>query len=177
MNGIIITGAPRSGKSTCIERLLNEEKGYAVVSGDSITVSLYYTENGKRKFSFGRKKTYAIFEKTVNEYQKIKVILDYHYIEIEKLLEYLKNNYKIIFFGYPNISSERLKQRIRRNENQNDWTNQLSNKELNYFIEKGISISKRDYLFCKQTGIPFIDTSYDLENAYYKLLKELKKSE
>ena len=176
MNGIIITGAPRAGKSTCVEKLLREEKGYSVINGDAITVSLFYQYNGKKEFNLGRKKTYDIFEKTIMEYPKLNIILDYHYIEPEKLLEYYKKGYRIIFFGYPNVQESSLKKRIRQKEELNDWTNQMDDDELNKMVKKGITISKRDYLFCKETGISFVDTSYGLEKAYLCFVKELKKS-
>ena len=176
MNGIIVTGAPRSGKTSCIERLLKEEKGYTVVNGDAITVSLFYVKDNKRRYNFGRTKAYDIFEKTILEYRNINVILDFHYIEPEKLLEYYKKGYKIIFFGYPNIDQNKLEKRIRHKETPNDWTNQMDDNELKILIRKGISISKRDYFFCRETGIVYIDTSYSLENGYQSFIKEIKKS-
>ena len=177
MRGIIITGSPRSGKTTFIERLLKEQKGYIVVNGDAIAVSLFYVKNGKPNYAYGRKKVYEIFEKTILEDPKLSVILDFHYLEEEKLLEYYKKGYEIIFFGYPNISINQLMNRIRSREKKTDWTTQSTEKELYKILKKGIVVSKRDYLFCKETGLKYIDTSFNQEEKYKELIDYFKKRE
>jgi len=89
--------------------------------------------------------------------------------------------HKIVVFGYPNITPEKLLSDIRNHEKSEEWktevhenwTKDLNDTEMLDLINEQIENSKKYQQDCKKLGIEFIDTSSDREKKLNDFVKNI----
>lgn len=174
---IIIVGAPRSGKSTLAQKIVNELEGYSIICADNFTSSYMRTCKmlGVRyvDLSIPRTQSYCFLENCMYYENSINYVFDTKEYD-EEIIEENKDKFFIIFLGYSKLTAEELFDNIRQNDKENDWTYIESNWKLKLYCESFIEESKEKEQIAKDHNYWYIDTSYDRDHTFYKIVSKLK---
>jgi cytidylate kinase len=163
----IISGVARSGKSTLAYRL-HTELGYSYLSTDDIRfmaekrltkseqpfdrqnrnelVWPYLESLIRTRHKFGKQDDGFIFEGDILKPERLATLKDLA-------------NVKMLCMAFPNISVADKMQQIRQYKNEHDWTDSLSDAELEAEVSKLIARSQQFQIECAAANIQFIDTS------------------
>lgn len=176
---IFIAGIARSGKSTLSKRL-NKNKDYNYIPLDYLVSSL------KHNFPETQITSKVVIDKISSKKLALLLsrfmmalpssgeifILDSAHILPEDLNEIIdREKWDIYYFGYPNISLEEKFTQIRKYEKEKDWTRKRDDEELLRMVKDLIDLSKKVENTCHELDIPFIDTSYGIEEAINKIIE------
>jgi hypothetical protein len=100
-------------------------------------------------------------------------LIEWFHIDIEKIAKDFWKTHKIFVFWYPKISEQEKIWIIRKYDN-NNWTNEIKNNELQEHVKLFIKLSKYYKNICKNNFIDFVDTSYNRNEEIEKLIREIK---
>lgn len=184
MKNVIIAGVPRSGKSLLAHRL-RERLHYSHFPLDAIvsTFGKVFPEHGISHYEKDHVKMCNSFKPFLFEllrhleYEDINFIADTYHIKPADLPDFPSlKKYKIIFLGYPSVSAQDKCVGIRRYARAGDWTNELSDKQLESLVQCYIEESKLLQESCEKTDIRFVDTSRDLTGILDKICNEIVQS-
>jgi adenylate kinase family enzyme len=163
----IISGVARSGKSILTDKI-HKELGYSFLGTDDIRYMIekrltdseieidskernkivwpYVESLIKTRLKFGKDNDGFIFEGDILRPSRVKIFKDLP-------------NVHIVCIGYPNISVKDKMKRIRDYKDGHDWTDKLSDEELEQEVTKLIQRSKEFQQECVSENIKFIDVS------------------
>ena len=178
MRNILLLGASRAGKTT-FSRMLHEiYNSYQIVEGDAIREAYSYTINKDKSLTsdeVGKTDQYRNFIIKLFHYLvKYNKNLNYIFDTVDILPEHVplfKENYLIIVFGYPNTDAKTVVDAQRKHDKENDWTYNLSEKDLLFYANYWIEQSKKLEQDCQKLNIKFVDVSIDREATLKQLLE------
>lgn len=182
MKNIILTGVPRTGKSTFSKMILNTFDNYEIIDGDRVIESYFQKccdeaidNTVVLDINKGYKKIMDVLSEKILSNPKKNYILDYMEINDSDILKYIKNDYIVFIFGYPKSNIDSLIKNVQTYDTKNDWSyyesiNKLR-KHFNYYLEKSIYYEK----FCKKNHIFFVDVSNDRNKVLNETIEYLKK--
>lgn len=168
MKNIVITGVPRSGKSTFIKMILNKYN-YNVVLSETITSA--YADMCMREgintidLSVAKNMAIDIFNKSVSFEPRLRFIFDAPDLNFQRIMEFSKKNYIVIVFGYPKLTYDQAFNNIRKYDTKEDWSYYEKDWKIRNLSISSVEDSKRLEKQCKKANIKFIDTSYDREDV------------
>lgn len=176
MKNILIAGVAKSGKSTLCEMICNKVKINHIPFD-------YFTAAMKRNYpEWGIKSNVIINDtseklcKLINTISSIiddseeKFIIDSDHIMPHDIINNInRDNWNIIFIGYPNISVDEKFNDIRKYERVG-WTAKRADDDLKDTIKQLINISKIIEEECQKYNIKFIDASNNFNEV---LVQEL----
>jgi len=171
MKGIIIAGVPRSGKTTLAKRL-SADLGFSICPADAIvsTFGKVFPQHGISHFEDDHTKTCNAFSGFLREflrhleYEDTPFIVDAYHVMPHSLAD-LANSYAIVFMGYASVAPKKKRKHIRRDARPKDWTEDLSNDQLQKLIQRFVDESRMMEKACSEVGIPFVDTSTGFGSA------------
>ena len=184
MKDILICGIPRSGKTT-LAKMLCQKFNYNFYSVDTL-VSTFQKVYPQLDISHkDGLKTSELFAPFLHEYlsrlQKFRttrfVVEGYHMFPKDLSSFVLKDNFEIVYLGYPSLSPQQIVESIRKYDTDADWTKKKSDVEL---FELAELFNQRNILFqkdCKKYGFQFFDVGIDREKTLAKIEKMLTKDE
>jgi len=190
VKNIILFGAGRAGKST-LARKLNEELNYFVLSVDKFvgTLGRAYPQLGIDYDSEDKPARLAPFighflGMLSGGWQNIggnKFVLE-GYFDFEKIVpiwnkyevEDFTKHFLLIGLIYPNQTSERLFNDIRKHDKDDDWTKQLSDDELRSHVISSIEYSRNFRENFKQYNPIIYDVSNNREQILDTALRDIK---
>lgn len=185
MKNIILTGVPRSGKTTISKKILNEFKNYSLIQGDVITSS-YVNMCGLRKdtknefvelnMSEAYQMVLDFFNNSIEFEPNLNYVLDYHSLKIEDIIKYLKNGYLVIVFGYPDATIEELVENTIKYDEKHDWTYTESVRKLELYFDIWIKDSNNYKEDCMKNNIKFVNVSKNREDVLNNLLDWIKEN-
>lgn len=171
MKTYVIGGVPRSGKST-IQKLMLEKFNIPGISTDLLREGLIIGVPDfrleKEGNDFKRAEILWPYFKgilTAREYFEDSLLIEGTNFLPEYLSEFKNNpNMRICFLGYSNIKAEDKLIQLRNNRSPNDnWTDELTDKELLENIQEWIKDSEFLEKECKKYKIEYFDTSANFE--------------
>ena len=177
MKNILLLGASRSGKTTFSRMLREQYPIYQIICSDSIRGAYKRTINKDANLTsheVGETDEYRnfireVFNRFIKYNADLKYILDTVDILPQHIPLFNQEDLIILVFGYPKATDEEIVKIQRKNDTENDWTFDLSDKEIldnaNFWIEK----SKEFESDCRRLNVKFIDVSFNRE----KILKDL----
>lgn len=186
MKSIIIAGVARAGKTTVCKRL--RKYGFNHITCDS----LFYTfeqifpwlginqeettqgvKNASRKFCpFLTTLIKAIEEENLG----YPTVFDIYQLMPEDYIKYMKKeNIKVYFLGYPDISEEEEFKILRANKVPEEYTQKYDDEYLKKLIKQRIEESKFIQKECEKYNLPFINTSKDRNENINELIEEILK--
>ncbi len=181
---ILIIGAARSGKTTLAKKFV-KDKGYSIISIDDIVSGFEAFPNLKIKHDgndietarnlapFLIKYFVELSEGNVY-YDNIKYVIEGTHIDFEQLMPFLQSEkyqkkYEIIGLTYNDITEKEMYNKIKKYDNEDDWTYWCNDVELKgnirYFIEINSFFNKK----FKEYNINTYDTSHNRN----KVLEEI----
>ncbi len=171
MKNIIIGGVPRSGKTTLAKRL-KEKFGYSIVSGDALVSSFgkVFPEHGITHFHENHAAACIAFRPFIFEllhhleYEGVPFALDLYHVLPQDVSD-LVDSYGIVFLGFPFADVAEKCSNIRNKAKPQDWTEDLSQAQLQQIVRRFVTESKELSKSCIDFGIPFIDSSTDFDRA------------
>ncbi|MCL2188968.1 MAG: hypothetical protein FWC16_08625 [Defluviitaleaceae bacterium] len=190
---IIILGTGRVGKTTLAKKL-NEQLNYSVIGTDDIitaferampqaniglpndiettvanlTPFLAHFIGGLTYRSCCPNGTNFVLEGSGShfDFEKMQPILD--------MYDEWKDNYLLVGLIYPNISPDDLINDIRKHDNQNDWTYNLSDSELRSHVINGIEYSKNFHAIFQKYNPIIYDVSKNRNDVLDKIVADIK---
>lgn len=185
---ILIIGAARSGKTSLAKRLV-KEKGYNLISIDNIVSGfeaypkLNIKHDSNDNITSSNLAPFLINYLTeLSEgsafYDGVKYVIEGTHIDFDKLMPFLqsdkyKEKYEIIGLVYNNISEDEMFNAIRKKDNEDEWTYWIDDNELigdvRYFIERNKYFNE----MFKKYNIKTYDTSFNREEVFNKIVKEI----
>ncbi len=128
------------------------------------------TKLDESKFESISKNMHAFLRWMISWYQEYwPFVIEGFHMDPDSIYDDYKNDFKIIFFWYPNINSLDKLKAIRENDI-NEWTCDLSDDELLENIKFNILMSRKFEDFARINDIKFIDTSFDFQNSLKEAL-------
>ena len=173
----MLLGISRAGKST-FSNMLHEKYSYNIIHADMIKASYQKHIDNKTSFELKNNIDYRLFIKDIfyNEvkYNKTNCVIDTVDIFPEDITDSDKKNYLIYFFGYLNIEWEELIDIWKKTDL--EFTKKFTEEELIAKAKRGIENSKIVKDKCEKYGLVFIDTAYNRDETFKKLLSNIDKN-
>ena len=175
MKSIIILGVPRSGKSTLVKMIKEKYPMYNIIQEDIINESLrrIISANGK-KIGWGAAleatkaldgKVGYFLDAALSFEPKSSFILDTVTTKPRVCRQFQKQGVIVIVMGYPNETKESILERIRKYENDNDWTIVNSNFLMMRFVDAWLEDSKILEQESRKYDLKFVDTGKNRNKA------------
>jgi len=156
---ILLSGCPRTGKTTLSVRLVKSGKCFSKISGDSLYGAIHETDSDI--FEFFKKILEGLIEDA--EIYDINSIFDC--CSYDFTMDYIdklpfKNELEIYFFGFPDISEDEIRYNIKHYAKPEDWTyhcdddyvSKVAKRIYNHNIELKNQCEKHGYRFIN-TGV------------------------
>ena len=185
MKSIIILGVPRSGKSTLAKMIKEKYPIYNIIQEDIINESLrrIISANGKKigwRSNLEAIKTLdgkvGYFLDTALSFEpKSSFILDTVSTKPRVCRQFKKQGVIVIVMGYPNETKESILERIRKYENDNDWTIVNSNFLMMRFVDAWLEDSKTLEKEARKYDLKFVDTGKNRNKALFETMLWLDK--
>lgn len=174
----MLLGISRSGKST-FANMLHDKYNYNIIHGDMIKSSYQKHINNRSSAELKEDDNYRLFIKDIFyhevKYNKTNCIIDTVDIFPADITEDDKEKYIIYFFGFPNIEPEELVKIWK--DTDLEFTKRFTDEELLAKATRGINKSKWLKESCKRNNVTFINTTYNRNETFGKLLNEIGKDE
>lgn len=174
MKSIILAGAAKAGKTT-LARRLSREKGLSLISGDALICTfedifpqLGITHEGDREIACKQFEDFIVYYiNHLNDFGVAPFILDTLHLLPETVIKHnLHKKYRILYFGYPDMTAEEKLQEIRAHKCEFfDWTEEQTDEKLLGGLWEFVDWSKKMQRSCEKLGLAFIDTSHDFSGA------------
>ena len=117
---------------------------------------------------------YSYMQTTEEEYPNENFVLEGWHVYPSDISKLFKNqNIKIICLGYTEISSEEAFNIIRKTEEQNSYTKNMTDKELKELVATHINYSKILKEQCEKCNIKYFDTSFNREKVLEEAMRHL----
>ncbi|MFH0803162.1 MAG: hypothetical protein V2A78_12370 [bacterium] len=184
MKNVLIAGVSRSGKSLLAHRL-SERLHYSHFPLDAIvsTFGKVFPEHGISHYEKDQVKMCNSFKPFLFEllrhleYEDINFIADTYHIKPADFLDFPSlKKYKVVFLGYPSVFAQDKCIGIRSYARAGDWTNELSDKQLESLVQRYVEESKLLQESCEKTDFRFADTSEDFTDILDKICDEMVQS-
>ena len=177
MKNIIILGISRSGKTT-LSNIIKDKYQYNIIHADMIKASYQKHITNKTSDELKNDSNYRLFIKDIFyhevKYNKTNCVLDTVDIYPEDITDIDKEKYLIYFLGYPNIEINKLISIWKKTDL--EFTKKYSEEKLILKAKKNIQKSKELQEKCKKYNLSFIDTTYNRNKVFEKILEEIKNS-
>ena len=172
---VIIAGAARSGKTT-LSLMLNEY-GYTHYKMDSIKRGIcesYFLkyDDWEDVSPIMCRIINRIIEdnKTDTNYMKEKYLFDTPFLYPKDIEMINTEDTKVVFLGYAHIDIENEMKLIREHDEENYWTNKISDEALRKETYDNIEFSKYLEDECNKLGIKYFDTSNNRNDVLKEVL-------
>ena len=173
----MLLGISRAGKST-FSNMLHEKYSYNIIHADMIKASYQKHIDNKTSLELKNNIDYRLFIKDIFyhevKYNKTNCVIDTVDIFPEDITDSDKENYLIYFFGYLNIEWEELIDIWKKTDL--EFTKKFTEEELIAKAKRGIENSKMIKDKCEKYGLVFIDTAYNRDETFKKLLSNIDKN-
>ena len=173
----MLLGISRAGKST-FSNMLHEKYSYNIIHADMIKASYQKHIDNKTSLELKNSNDYRLFIKDIFyhevKYNKTNCVIDTVDIFPEDITDSDKKNYLIYFFGYLNIEWEELIDIWKKTDL--EFTKKFTEEELIAKAKRGIENSKMIKDKCEKYGLVFIDTAYNRDETFKKLLSNIDKN-
>ena len=173
----MLLGISRAGKST-FSNMLHEKYSYNIIHADMIKASYQKHIDNKTSLELKNNIDYRLFIKDIFyhevKYNKTNCVIDTVDIFPEDITDSDKKNYLIYFFGYLNIEWEELIDIWKKTDL--EFTKKFTEEELIAKAKRGIENSKMIKDKCEKYGLVFIDTAYNRDETFKKLLSNIDKN-
>ena len=173
----MLLGISRAGKST-FSNMLHEKYSYNIIHADMIKASYQKHIDNKTSLELKNNINYRLFIKDIFyhevKYNKTNCVIDTVDIFPEDITDSDKENYLIYFFGYLNIEWEELIDIWKKTDL--EFTKKFTEEELIAKAKRGIENSKIIKDKCEKYGLVFIDTAYNRDEIFKKLLSNIDKN-
>ena len=173
----MLLGISRAGKST-FSNMLHEKYSYNIIHADMIKASYQKHIDNKTSLELKNNIDYRLFIKDIFyhevKYNKTNCVIDTVDIFPEDITDSDKENYLIYFFGYLNIEWEELIDIWKKTDL--EFTKKFTEEELIAKAKRGIENSKIIKDKCEKYGLVFIDTAYNRDEIFKKLLSNIDKN-
>ena len=170
----MLLGISRAGKST-FSNMLHEKYSYNIIHADMIKASYQKHIDNKTSLELKNNIDYRLFIKDIFyhevKYNKTNCVIDTVDIFPEDITDSDKENYLIYFFGYLNIEWEELIDIWKKTDL--EFTKKFTEEELIAKAKRGIENSKIIKDKCEKYGLVFIDTAYNRDEIFKKLLSNI----
>ena len=170
----MLLGISRAGKST-FSNMLHEKYSYNIIHADMIKASYQKHIDNKTSLELKNNIDYRLFIKDIFyhevKYNKTNCVIDTVDIFPEDITDSDKKNYLIYFFGYLNIEWEELIDIWKKTDL--EFTKKFTEEELIAKAKRGIENSKVIKDKCEKYGLVFIDTAYNRDETFKKLLSNI----
>ncbi len=170
-------GISRARKST-FSNILHEKYSYNIIHADMIKASYQKHIDNKTSLELKNNIDYRLFIKDIFyhevKYNKTNCVIDTVDIFPEDITDSDKENYLIYFFGYLNIEWEELIDIWKKTDL--EFTKKFAEEELIAKAKRGIENSKIIKDKCEKYGLVFIDTAYNRDEIFKKLLSNIDKN-
>lgn len=189
MKNVIIMGIGRTGKTTLSNMLKEKNNSYNLIHSDSIKWAIirakgleeYYRVNIKEQAEFEHseefQKTLLYFFKSAidNDEQNYGHILESGQLHPKLVSELIdQNNTTVICLGHGELTKEDIIKLCRDNDNEKDWSYELTDEELEAHATKWALFNEELKRDCAKYGIEYIDTSKNrieiLNNTLEKII-------
>ena len=182
MKSIIITGYPKSGKTT-IAKKLSKKYGISHLSLDAI-IDAFEKIYPQLKITHNAKSTKILIEKLVPFVTHL--LTRYYYYQIPFVLEgyhldpvYLKQKFRkykplILAVGYSDIDSDRKLEITRRNSITPDWTKKIDDNVMKDWFAKAIIRCGEQKQLCEKNKIPYFNLGRDFKRGVRDVNKIVK---
>lgn len=174
MKNVFIAGVARSGKST-ISRRLHDEFNYNHIPLDYFASSFKHNFRETKITSdvlMSGSEPLAIFidrVMSIIDCTEELFVIDSAHIKPEDLIKHInRDNWEIVYVGYPNIAPIEKLNSIRKYDDKDDWTGKKSDEELLEILSKLVTLSKSIEDDCKKHDIKFINTSKNFKETLNK---------
>ncbi len=180
MKSIIILGVPRSGKSTLAKMLKEKYPMYNIIQEDIINESLrrIISAHGK-KVGWGAAleatktlegKVGYFLDAALSFEPESSFILDTSTTKPRVCRQFQKQGVIVIVMGYPNETKESILERIRKYENEKDWTIVNSNLLMMRFVDAWLEDSKILEQEAKKYDLKFVDTGKNRDKVLFETM-------
>ena len=173
----MLLGISRAGKST-FSNMLHEKYSYNIIHADMIKASYQKHIDNKTSLELKNNIDYRLFIKDIFyhevKYNKTTCVIDTVDIFPEDITDSDKKNYLIYFFGYLNIEWEELIDIWKKTDL--EFTKKFTEEELIAKAKRCIENSKIIKDKCEKYGLVFIDTAYNRDETFKKLLSNIDKN-
>ena len=177
MKNIMLLGISRAGKST-FSNMLHEKYSYNIIHADMVKASYQKHIDNKTSLELKNSINYRLFIKDIFchevKYNKTNCVIDTVDIFPEDITDCDKENYLIYFFGYPDIAWKELVDIWKKTDL--EFTKKFTEEELIAKAKRGIENSKIIKEKCEKYGLIFIDTTYNRDETFQKLLDGIEKN-
>lgn len=178
MKNIILIGASRAGKSTFTKLLNKKINNLTIIKTDLLRLAFRDAICKDKTINTNSLKNNPDYINYILSYYNYSNKYDIDSIKIIDTVDFepkdcnLFDNSITICLGYPTITPEEVVANWRKYDTDLDWTKKKSDEELIKIAEDEINKSKRLEEECKKYKINFIDTSYNRNETFKKILEE-----
>ncbi len=166
---LLIAGSMRSGK-TVLSRQLTDQFTHIQTDHLIVTFQRIFPDLGIGRQGASFDELCEAFLPFLLDYalqlaadQDRRYILDCHYIRPPDTLR-LPSSFRTIFLGYPQTSTEQKVTDLRAFASEHEcYTSDITDESLYSFATRWIAQSRETQIECTDLGIPFFDTSRDLD--------------
>jgi 2-phosphoglycerate kinase len=165
---IIIGGVSRSGKSTLASMIKKAKSQYSFIPGDAFigAFETVFPETGISHAGDSHEVICKKFEpfiftflEKLSDDEKVPFILDSFHVMPEQIARRgLKEKYKTVFIGYPNLTVDQKLEMIYEHDDKDSWTRTVDQAVFREWVGEFVTNSKIIQQQCEQYGIDFIDT-------------------
>lgn len=186
MKSIIVAGVARAGKTTVCKELC--KYGVNHVTCDSLFytfeqifpflgINQEETSQGVKNASKNFCPFLTTWIKAVEEENlRYPTVFDIYQLLPEDYMEYMKKeNIKVYFLGYPDISVEEEFEILRANKVPEEYTQKYNDEYLKKLIEQRIEESRFIQKECEKYNLPFVNTSTNRKDRINELVNEILK--
>ena len=177
MKNIMLLGISRAGKSTFSD-MLHDKYSYNIIHADMIKASYQKHIDNKTSLELKNNINYRLFIKDIFyhevKYNKTNCVIDTVDIFPEDITDDDRENYFIYFLGYPDIECDELVNIWKKTDL--EFTKKFTEEELVAKAKRGIENSKIIKEKCEKYGLIFINTSYNRNEIFEKMLVDIEKN-
>lgn len=182
MKSIIILGVPRSGKSTLAKMIKEKYHVYNIIEEDIISEAFRRVLEANSK-KVGCKSEFEAIEGKVGYFldvalsfkPKSSFILDTFTTKPRICRQFQKQGVIVVVLGYPNETRESILARIRKYENEDDWTTIYGSVIMMRFIDFWLEESKTLEKEARKYDLKFVDTGKNRTQALFETMLWLDK--
>ena len=188
-NNLIVSGVPRSGKST-ISHLLSTKYGFQHISMDSIIAGFEacFPETGVNTYQglssmdtlrviSGKMAPFVRAMLDSGDYDKYQpgMVLDMYQLLPEDYDRFIRGaNCEVVYFITSDVTPEERFAIQKKYDTEKDYTFYMSDEDLRegaeYLVEQSLLIKAQ----CEKLGLPYYETARDRENAFARFLHDFQ---
>ncbi|MBQ3879929.1 MAG: hypothetical protein II727_06455 [Oscillospiraceae bacterium] len=188
-NNLIVSGVPRSGKST-ISHLLSTKYGFQHISMDSIIAGFEacFPETGVNTYQglssmdtlrviSGKMAPFVRAMLDSGDYDKYQpgMVLDMYQLLPEDYDRFIRGaNCEVVYFITSDVTPEERFAIQKKYDTEKDYTFYMSDEDLRegavYLVEQSLLIKAQ----CEKLGLPYYETARDRENAFACFLHDFQ---